>query len=189
MNSRCGGRLHAGATASKQLSVATIPSPLGELRALASDAAVVGLYLPAQVLGGPAVQAIATKVTDHPLLARLTGELADYFRGTLRCFTVPKEHDGTPFQRQVWAALGTIPFGERRSYRWLADAIGRPRAVQAVGAANARNALSILVPCHRVVGADGSMTGYAGGLDAKRWLLAHEERHGAALELAAASGA
>ncbi len=105
------------------------------------------------------------------MLRQAEQQLADYFAGTLRRFSVPLDFRGTDFQKSVWAALLTIPFGETRSYSQIACAIGRPRAVRAVGAANGRNPISIIAPCHRVVGADGSLTGFAGGLEAKRTLL------------------
>lgn len=159
----------------KPLAIATFPSPLGELTLLARDEALVGLYLPAQQATARFTDAVSTDVEAHPVLARAASELAGYFRGEVYRFTLPVALSGTPFQCDVWAALSTIPLGERRSYRWLAEHVGRPRAVRAVGAANARNALSVIVPCHRVVGADGALTGYAGGIDAKRWLLEHEQ--------------
>lgn len=98
-----------------------------------------------------------------------------YFDGDARALEVlPVATGGTPFQREVWAALRDIPAGETRSYGQLATAIGRPKAVRAVGLANGANPVGIIVPCHRVVGANGTLTGYAGGLERKRWLLAHE---------------
>lgn len=160
----------------KPLAIATLPSPLGELTLIAGDAALFGLYLPAQQAKARTPDAVTTDIEAHPVLVQAAGELDGYFRGERSRFSVPVALHGTPFQREVWAALSTIPFGERRSYRWLAEHVGRPRAVRAVGAANARNALSIIVPCHRVVGADGALTGYAGGIEAKRWLLEHEQR-------------
>ena len=110
---------------------------------------------------------------DDP--ARVTTALAAYFAGDLRALEgLAVDPGGTPFQRAVWDALGRIPPGETVSYRTLARAIGRPAAVRAVGAANGANPVGLVVPCHRVIGADGSLTGYAGGLHRKRWLLAHE---------------
>ena len=106
-----------------------------------------------------------------PVLARAARELAEYLAGERRRFTVPLAPGGTVFQRQVWDALATIPYGETRTYAQIAAAVGRPRACRAVGMANHRNPLSIVVPCHRVVGATGSLTGYGGGLEAKRFLL------------------
>jgi methylated-DNA-[protein]-cysteine S-methyltransferase len=112
---------------------------------------------------------------SHPVLERAADELGRYFAGERVTFTVPAEAaEGTPFQRQVWAALRTIPYGARWSYRQLAEAVGRPGAARAVGSANARNPLPVVVPCHRVLGADGSLVGFAGGLEVKRALLALE---------------
>ena len=109
-----------------------------------------------------------------PVLVAAVRQLAEYFAGRRQAFTVPLDPSGTAFQRQVWSALLTIPFGETRSYGDIARQIGHPEAVRAVGAATGRNPLSIVVPCHRVVGASGALTGFAGGLDAKARLLALE---------------
>jgi len=149
----------------------SMPSPVGPLRVLASETALTGVYLP-EHRGAPPPSPAARD--DHPVLRIVERELGEYFAGRRTIFTVPTAASGTDFQQQVWATLRTIPFGTRWSYRDLALAIDRPRAVRAVASANARNPLSILVPCHRVVGADGHLRGYAGGLPAKRWLLAHE---------------
>ena len=98
-------------------------------------------------------------------------EVDEYFALERTEFTVPLAPEGTPFQHEVWKALRAIPFGETRSYLDVANAIGKPKAVRAVGAANGRNPLGIIVPCHRVIGADGSLTGYAGGMERKKFLL------------------
>lgn len=110
------------------------------------------------------------------MFGALRAQLGEYFAGARRAFELPLSGRGTQAQRAVWRALADIPFGEVQSYAELARAVGAPRSARAVGAANARNPLSIVVPCHRVIGSDGSLTGYAGGLEAKRWLLAHEAR-------------
>jgi methylated-DNA-[protein]-cysteine S-methyltransferase len=110
----------------------------------------------------------------HPLILEAERQLAEYFAGRRQRFTLPLDPSGTAFQRDVWDALRTIPFGETRSYAQIARQIGHPRAVRAVGAANGRNPLSIVVPCHRVVGSTGALTGFAGGLDVKARLLALE---------------
>lgn len=112
------------------------------------------------------------------ILDRTAAQLAEYFAGSRRIFDVPLDPQGTSFQRQAWAALREIPYGETRTYADQAAAIGRPTAVRAVGAANGKNPISILVPCHRVIGADGSLTGYAGGVGVKEKLLALESRQG-----------
>jgi methylated-DNA-[protein]-cysteine S-methyltransferase len=110
------------------------------------------------------------------LLAETERQLGDYFAGRLQAFTVPLDFHGTEFQKAVWAALLTIPFGETRSYGEIARQIGRPSASRAVGAANGRNPISIIAPCHRVLGSNGALTGFAGGLAAKDYLLGHERR-------------
>ena len=117
-----------------------------------------------------------------PVLASAVEQLAAYFAGELRVFDLPLGAEGTGFQRLVWRALGTIPFGETRTYGAIAHAIGRPSASRAVGAANGRNPISIIVPCHRVIGASGELTGYAGGVEMKQWLLAHERRYSISMQ-------
>jgi len=157
------------------LAYTLFPSPVGELTLVASDTGLVAILWqdddPARVrLAG------RQEKPDHPILARATSQLTDYFAGVLRAFTVPLDLRGTPFQRTIWAALLAIPFGETRSYGDIACAIGKPTASRAVGAANGRNPISIIAPCHRVVGANGALTGFAGGIDTKRWLLDFERR-------------
>ncbi len=110
------------------------------------------------------------------MLDLAAAELDEYFRGERRAFGTPLAAEGTPFQRKTWDALCEIPFGARWSYAELARRVGNPKAVRAVGAANGRNPLAIFVPCHRVIGSSGELTGYAGGLPIKQWLLEHEER-------------
>lgn len=144
-----------------------IPSPLGQLRLRADDHGLleVSMGLTRQEAGAP---------PEHPILQHAAAELRAYFAGELRTFAVPLHMHGTEFQRQVWQALREIPYGTTTSYAELARRVGRPKAVRAVGAANGQNLIGIIVPCHRVIGADGSLTGYAGGMEAKRWLLQHE---------------
>lgn len=151
------------------LTMTTIESPLGTVRLFGDLDALVGVYLPAQ----RAPEAVARRT---PVLDRAAEQLAAYFAGELHAFDVPLAPRGTPFQRAVWDQLVRIPLGTTRSYGELAHALGRPSASRAVGTANGRNPLSIIVPCHRVVGASGALTGYAGGLAAKQWLLEHERR-------------
>lgn len=148
--------------------VSTLASPLGTLTLVADDGLLAGLYLPEHR------HAPSLDLPEGPPPAGVVDQLEEWFAGTRRSFDVPLRVSGTPFQREVWDALATIPYGETWSYAKLAAAIGRPRAVRAVGLANGRNPVSVVVPCHRVVGADGSLTGYGGGLAAKEWLLAHE---------------
>jgi len=113
---------------------------------------------------------------DEPF-RRVKRQLAEYFAGARRDFALALAPDGTDFQRAVWQALTTIPYGETRSYRQIAEQIGHPHAVRAVGAANGANPIPIIIPCHRVIGADGSLIGFGGGLDAKRYLLDLERSH------------
>lgn len=112
-----------------------------------------------------------------PLLRQAAAELTEYFAGRRRAFTLPLAPEGTPFQRAVWDALRTIPYGESRSYKQIAAQIGRPTACRAVGMANNRNPIAIVVPCHRVVGSGGTLVGYAGGLEAKAYLLGLEREN------------
>ncbi|WP_229852628.1 methylated-DNA--[protein]-cysteine S-methyltransferase [Streptomyces albospinus] len=149
-------------------------TPVGPLTLVAGGDALTGLYMteqrhrpPQEAFGTPADPA------DPPFAAAIT-QLRAYFRGELTTFDLPLALHGTPFQRRVWAALRTIPYGETVSYGRLAERLGVPTAARAVGLANGRNPVGIIVPCHRVVGADGSLTGYGGGLDRKRRLLAFE---------------
>lgn len=153
-------------------------TPIGLLQLIATRDALVGLRFFEHRRTLPLHAARMTRVASaaHPVLAQAERELHELLAGERRLFTVPLAPHGTAFQRLVWRALLDIPFGETRSYRELAAAIGKPGASRAVGAANARNPLAIFVPCHRVIGADGTLTGFAGGLDAKRYLLALERR-------------
>ena len=111
---------------------------------------------------------------SHPILVETARQLAEYFAGTRRVFDLPLDFIGTDFHKKVWAALLNIPFGETRSYGQIATEVGSPNAVRAVGAANGRNPISIVAPCHRVIGAAGHLTGFAGGLETKAMLLAIE---------------
>ena len=108
------------------------------------------------------------------MLAAAAAQLREYFAGSRRAFDLPLDLDGTDFQRRAWTALAAIPYGETRSYREQARRLGVPRAARAIGAANGANPVPIVLPCHRLVGADGSLTGFGGGLDVKRWLLDFE---------------
>jgi O-6-methylguanine DNA methyltransferase len=110
----------------------------------------------------------------NPILRKAAAQLQAYFTAGLREFSLPLDLAGTSFQQEVWRAVASIPFGETRTYRDIAEAIGRPRAVRAVGAAQAANPLPLVIPCHRVIGSNGSLTGYGGGTEIKRWLLDHE---------------
>jgi methylated-DNA-[protein]-cysteine S-methyltransferase len=146
-------------------------SPYGPLTLVADDGVLCGLYMTGQ-RHRPPEERFGPR--DDTLFAEAEDQLKAYFVGELREFTLPLRLDGTPFQRTVWDELRKIPYGERRTYGELAEALGNPTASRAVGLANGRNPIGIIVPCHRVVGADGSLTGYGGGLDRKRRLLDFE---------------
>lgn len=148
----------------------TVLLPVGHLKLVASDAGLAAVLWPGDDPKRVRLPALVPGAA-HPVLLDAERQLRDYFAGRRRTFTVPLDMAGTPFQQAVWQALLTIPYGETRSYSELARQIGRPAAPRAVGAANGRNPVSIIVPCHRAIGADGSLTGFAGGLDVKRYLL------------------
>jgi methylated-DNA-[protein]-cysteine S-methyltransferase len=153
----------------------TTDSPVGVLTLVAGDAGLVAILWPDDRPGRVRL-ADAVPHDDHPVLAATAAQLAEYFAGDRTIFDLPLDPVGTDFQRAVWRQLSAIPFGETRSYADIARALGQPTATRAVGAANGRNPISIVVPCHRVVGSDGTLTGFAGGLEAKRTLLALEGR-------------
>lgn len=148
-------------------------SPVGRLKLVASDRGLVAVLWPDDRAGRVPLGAMVEDA-GHPVLVQAARELDAYFAGRRTAFSVPLDFRGTAFQKQVWTALLTIPFGERRTYGQIAAQLGMPTASRAVGAANGRNPISILAPCHRVVGAQGQLTGFAGGLAAKAFLLAHE---------------
>ena len=149
------------------------PCPVGELLLVANQDAITDVHI-TQGRYVPTLQSHWTAARNHPVLNQAQRELDAYFDGHLQRFTVAVDPAGTPFQKSAWTALMRIPFGATRTYAQQAAAIGRPTATRAVGAANGKNPICIIVPCHRVIGANGSMTGFAGGLDAKRALLALE---------------
>ena len=151
-----------------------VDSPIGPLTLVAADGLLTGLYMDAQQ-HRPADEVIGTPgdPAAEPF-ASAASQLAAYFAGQLTEFDLPLAAAGTYFQRRVWSALQQIPYGETWSYGQLASKIGNPAAVRAVGLANGRNPIAVIVPCHRVIGADGSLTGYGGGLERKRYLLDHE---------------
>jgi methylated-DNA-[protein]-cysteine S-methyltransferase len=154
----------------------TVKSPVGELTLVASDRGVTAILWenddPRRVRLGPMV-----RDDRHPILLETERQLKEYFAGNRKAFSLELDLNGTTgtaFQKKVWTALLTIPFGETRSYGEIARQIGVPKAVRAVGAANGRNPISIVAPCHRVIGATGKLTGFAGGLETKAYLLALE---------------
>jgi methylated-DNA-[protein]-cysteine S-methyltransferase len=151
-------------------------TPIGTLRLLSNGTQLVRIEFEDQYT---ADHALAVQDT---VLARCAGQLQDYFAGQRRCFDLPLAAQGTPFQHTVWQALADIPYGEVRSYGDIALTIGKPTAVRAVGSANGRNPLPIVVPCHRVIGSNGALTGFAGGLPAKKLLLQLEATAGAVRE-------
>lgn len=163
-------------SATVELTSTVIDTPVGALTIVASDVGVRAILWPDD---DPA--RVRVDVTDedptHPVLTTTAVQLAEYFAGTRTEFDVPLDPVGTDFQRAAWTALRSIPYGETVSYGEQAERMGDRRKARAVGAANGRNPISIVVPCHRVVGADGALTGFAGGTETKSWLLAHERRH------------
>ena len=163
-----------------------LETPLGPMVAIASDDALRLLEfadrrgLPGQRKALARLAPGEPRVGDNDVLRRVAAQLAEYFEGGRREFELPFDLEGSAFQRESWRALLRIPYGETRSYAQQAALLERPDAVRAVARANGENRLAIVVPCHRVVGADGRLTGYGGGLDRKRWLLDHELRNAGA---------
>jgi methylated-DNA-[protein]-cysteine S-methyltransferase len=152
------------------LSYKLVNSPIGKLKLVASDQGLVAILWEKD---NPRRVRLEDLIEDerHPILVQTQTELKEYFAGKRKEFTVPLDMRGTPFQKRVWEALLGIPFGETRTYGQLAIQLGNPRATRAVGAANGRNPVAIIAPCHRVIGFSGKLTGFAGGLDAKAHLL------------------
>jgi methylated-DNA-[protein]-cysteine S-methyltransferase len=151
----------------------TVDSPIGELLLLGDGSALRGLYMQEGRKAGAIPRGWAR---EPDAFAAASVQLGEYFAGTRTGFDLSLEPLGTPFQLQVWLALGEVGYGETRSYGELAQRIGRPAAVRAVGAANGANPLSVVIPCHRLIGANGSLTGYGGGIERKRLLLELEAR-------------
>ena len=153
-----------------------VPSPVGRLKLVAGDAGLVAILWESEDPDRVRLGAMIEQ-RDHSVLAETERQLGDYFAGRRQGFNLRLDFRGTNFQKAVWQALLTIPFGETRTFGEIARQIGRPSASRAVGAANGRNPISIVAPCHRVLGSNGALTGFAGGLAAKRHLLDHERRH------------
>jgi methylated-DNA-[protein]-cysteine S-methyltransferase len=147
-----------------------LETPIGTLRLVSNGDGLTSIEFPGRhgTIEEGDIQAIDS------VLAAAAEQLSEYFAGTRNHFQLPLNPGGTAFQQTVWSALAEIPYGELRSYKDIAETIGKPKAVRAVGAANGRNPLPIVVPCHRVIGSDGSLTGFAGGLPAKTRLLTLE---------------
>jgi len=150
-------------------------SPIGRVLMISDGQALTGLYLENQKYH-PTLDERWIQNNDLEIFQSAEKQLTEYFAGKRTDFDLAFKFDGTDFQREVWNQLSKIPFGETISYLELAQRIGRPKAVRAVGQANGRNPISIMVPCHRVVGMNGSLTGYGGGLVRKEYLLKHEEQ-------------
>jgi methylated-DNA-[protein]-cysteine S-methyltransferase len=156
-----------------------ISTPLGTMLLATDGVALTGAWFDRQRYL-PSIDAEWQRKSDDAVLRRAAAMLDDYFAGKRARFDVPMAPAGTAFQRAVWNAIAHVPYGETTAYRDLAAAVGRPASVRAAGAATGRNPLSIFIPCHRIIGADGALTGYAGGLDRKRALLALERGERAA---------
>jgi methylated-DNA-[protein]-cysteine S-methyltransferase len=154
-----------------------IESPIGKLKLVASDQGLVAVLWEKD---NPRRVRVSELVADqqHPVLAEAERQLGDYFAGKRKSFSIPLDIRGTRFQKDVWEALLAIPFGETRSYGQLAKQLGNSRATRAVGAAIGRNPVSVVVPCHRVIGSSGKLTGFGGGLEAKARLLSLEKGGG-----------
>ena len=146
------------------------PSPVGKLKLVASDKGLAAILWENDREDRVKLGAM-TEQPDHPVLVETKRQLGEYFAGQRTAFDLPLDFHGTDFQKSVWAALLRIPFGETRSYAEIARELGRPTASRAVGAANGKNPISIVAPCHRVIGTNGALTGFAGGLDGKAFLL------------------
>ena len=147
-----------------------VDSPVGRLKLVATDKGVTGILWQRERQGRVRLND-PVEDPSHAVLVEAERQLGEYFRGQRKGFSLTLDFAGTEFQRRVWAALLTIPFGETRSYSQIARQLGKPSATRAVGAANGRNPIAIVAPCHRVIGASGKLTGFAGGLEAKAYLL------------------
>ena len=153
----------------------TMKSPVGELKLIASDKGLVAVLWENEKPNRVPLSELQ-EYNRHPILLETEQQLDEYFTGKRTTFSIALDMRGTRFQNDVWNALLAIPFGETRSYGQLAKQLGKPQASRAVGAANGRNPVSIIVPCHRVIGSSGKLTGFAGGLNTKAYLLSLEKR-------------
>jgi methylated-DNA-[protein]-cysteine S-methyltransferase len=166
---------------------AELDSPIGRLALVEDDGGLAGLLLPSDRLDGQPAFRSSTGLAgplrslgqpgQNAVLEQAAGQLEEYFAGTRQVFDLPLNPPGSAFQHAVWQALRQIPYGRTATYGAIGRRIGQPKAARAVGQANNRNPLAVIVPCHRVIGAAGDLTGYRGGLETKRWLLAHERAH------------
>ena len=166
-----GATARVARAAASALTYDVVAAPIGRLIVASDGSAVAGVWM---ANASPSDDQWERQRGTDPVLAEARRELLAYFDGTLREFRIPLAPNGTEFQRRVWNALTNIPYGTTISYADLARRIDNLTAVRAVGAANGRNPIPVIVPCHRVIGSDGSLTGFGGGLDRKRWLLHHE---------------
>ena len=153
-----------------------MPSPVGEITLVADENALCFVGWGESLNPHHHEVAQASPIETHPILDEAIRQLTAYFQGELFTFNLPLNPGGTPFQQQAWRALLTIPYGQTVSYGEQARKINNPAAVRAIGGANGKNPIGIIIPCHRVIGANGSLTGYGGGLPAKSFLLEHERR-------------
>lgn len=167
------------ATGSTMTYYTWIESPVGDLLLTSNGQSLTGLYLKGQKhfpkVADPNMEDSWVNTPELEVLTQVQAQLTEYFTHKREAFDIPLAPQGTPFQKEVWQSLHQIPFGETSSYGALAQQLGKPGAARAVGAANGRNPISIIVPCHRVIASNGKMTGYAGGIDRKQWLLRHEK--------------
>ncbi len=145
-----------------------LSSPLGPISVHSDGACITAVEFGSAKLN---------EASECEVLLRAKAQLEDYFAGRLQTFDLPLSPEGTTFQQRVWQALTKVPFGQTTSYASIAQAIENPKGVRAVGMANSKNPIAIVIPCHRIIGANGTLTGYAGGLDKKAWLLQHEGCH------------
>ena len=155
-------------TNNSTLYCAAYSSPLGAMEVTVSDNGVTGLFFRDQAI---------IAADRHPLLREVVAQLAAYFSGKLNSFTVPLDYAGTDFQQRVWKELLMIPYGQVITYRDLGIRVGGPTFTRIAGQANARNPISLIIPCHRVIGMNGALTGYGGGIWRKKWLLEFEQRN------------
>ncbi len=155
-----------------QISMLDYQSPIGIIEILGTKEAILSILFSEKELPEHAITGETPSV-----LVDCYHQLDEYFQGTRMEFTFPILYEGTEFQQKVWGALTSIPYSKTGSYKEIAESIGHHKAVRAVGTANGRNKLSIVIPCHRIIGANGTLTGYAGGLWRKEWLLEHERKH------------
>jgi methylated-DNA-[protein]-cysteine S-methyltransferase len=174
-DARFDGQIYVGVKSTGNLAYKFVESPVGTLKLVASDKGLAAILWEND---SPRRVPLTGLVENdrHPVLLKAERQLEEYFAGSRQAFDLPLDMRGTTFQKDVWEALLAIPYGETRSYGQLAKQLGRPSASRAVGAANGRNPISIVVPCHRVIGSSGKLTGFAGGLDVKARLLDMERK-------------